>query len=48
MAISMGAALRGSAIIGGVGSAISGSKNSKAIRQSEGAQTAANDKSLAA
>lgn len=47
MAISMGAALLGSAVIGGVGSAISGSKSRKAIRRSEAAQTAANDRTLA-
>lgn len=47
MAISMGAALLGSAVIGGVGSAISGSKNSKAIKNATAAQTAANDKALA-
>lgn len=47
MAISMGAALLGSAVIGGVGSAISGSKNSKAIKQATAAQTAANDKAVA-
>lgn len=47
MAISMGAALLGSAVIGGVGSAISGSKNSKAIKNATAAQTAANDKAVA-
>lgn len=47
MAISMGAALLGSAVIGGIGSAISGSKNSKAIKQATAAQTAANDKAVA-
>lgn len=47
MAISMGAALLGSAVIGGVGSAISGSKNSKAIKNATAAQTAANDKAIA-
>lgn len=46
--ISMGAALLGSAVIGGVGSAISGSKNSKAIRQAQAAQTTADAQSLAA
>jgi hypothetical protein len=48
MAISMGAALLGSAIIGGVGSAVAGSKNSKAIRQSQAAQQTADAQSLAA
>ena len=43
----MGAALLGSAVIGGVGSAISGSKNSKAINKATDAQTAANDKAVA-
>jgi hypothetical protein len=43
----MGAALIGSAVIGGVGSAISGSKNSKAIKRATAAQTAANDQSVA-
>jgi len=43
----MGAALLGSAVIGGVGSAISGSKNSKAIKNATAAQTAANDKAVA-
>lgn len=47
MAISMGAALLGSAVIGGVGSAISSSKNKKAINQATAAQTAANDKAVA-
>lgn len=47
MALSMGAALLGSAVIGGVGSAISGSKNSKAIKNATAAQTAANDKAVA-
>ena len=47
MAISMGAALLGSAVIGGVGSAISGSKNSKAIKNATAAQTAANAEATA-
>lgn len=48
MAISMGAALLGSAIIGGVGSAVAGSKNSKAIKNAQTAQNAADAQSLAA
>lgn len=47
MAISMGAALLGSAIIGGVGSAVSGSKNSKAIKAATAAQTDANAQAVA-
>lgn len=47
MAISMGAALLGSAIIGGVGSAVSGSKNSKAIKNATAAQTASNAEATA-
>lgn len=42
MAISMGAALLGSAIIGGGAAAIGASKNSKAINKATDAQTAAN------
>lgn len=47
MAISMAAALIGSAVIGAGASAIGASKNSKAIRKSQQAQTAANDQSIA-
>lgn len=47
MAIGTTAAILGSAVIGGVGSAIAGSKNSKAISQSTAAQTESNAASLA-
>lgn len=47
MAISMGAAILGSAIIGGASSAISGSKNSKAIKAATAAQTDANAQAVA-
>lgn len=47
MAISMGAALLGSAIIGGVGSAVSGSRNSRAINRATTAQTEANAEAVA-
>lgn len=47
MAISMAAAVIGSAVIGAGASAIGASKNSKAIRKSQAAQTAANDQSIA-
>lgn len=40
--ISMGAALLGSAVIGGIGSAIGGSRNSRAINRATDAQTQAN------
>jgi len=45
--VGLTAALIGSAVIGGGGSAISGAKNSKAIKNATAAQTAANDKAVA-
>ena len=45
--VGLTAALIGSAVIGGVGSAISGSKNSKAIKNATAAQTAANAEATA-
>lgn len=45
--VGLTAAIIGSAVIGAGASAISGSKNSKAIRKSTQAQTAANDQSIA-
>jgi hypothetical protein len=44
----MGTALIGSAVIGGVGSAIAGSKNSKAINKATAAQTQSNTEAVAA
>lgn len=48
MAISMGAALLGSAVIGAGASAIGASKNSKAIKNATAAQNAADERALAA
>lgn len=48
MAISMGAALLGSAVIGAGASAIGASKNSKAINRATQAQNAADERALAA